>query len=188
MKQGFGYVWLTQGVGDEQHFIRIFRQRLTEINFQDWAAGLNASSRFDHYREFKTALNVETYLDCIKQKCFRDWLIRIRLRISNLKVHKNRYARCDVPQDNDCPLCPGMQDDGLSIVPGYAGKRLSIVPGYAGQGLSIVPGYAGRRLSIVPWYAEQGLSIVPGYAGRGTTLVLCVQKIREDKTEHAEKY
>jgi len=22
---GFGYVWLTQGVGDEQHFIRIFR-------------------------------------------------------------------------------------------------------------------------------------------------------------------
>ena len=69
---GFGYVWLTQGVGDEQHFIRIFRQRLTEIHFQEWAAGLNASSRFDLYREFKTALNAETYLDCIKQKCYRD--------------------------------------------------------------------------------------------------------------------
>ena len=63
---GFGYVWLTQGVGDEQHFIRIFRQRLTEINFQDWVAGLNARSRFEYYREFKTALNAETYLDCIK--------------------------------------------------------------------------------------------------------------------------
>ena len=46
---GFGYVWLTQGVGDEQRFIRIFRQRLTDINFLDWVAGLNASSRFDHY-------------------------------------------------------------------------------------------------------------------------------------------
>ena len=59
---GFGYVWLTQGVG----VIRIFRQRLTDINFQDWVAGLNASSRLHHYREFKTALNAETYLDCIK--------------------------------------------------------------------------------------------------------------------------
>ena len=76
---GFGYVWLTQGVGDEQHFIRIFRQRLTEINFQDWVAGLNASSWFDHYREFKTVLNAEMHLDYIKQKCFRDCLVCIRL-------------------------------------------------------------------------------------------------------------
>ena len=64
---GFGYVWLTQRVGDELHFIRIFRHRLTDINFQDWVAGLNASSRFDHYRQFKTALNTETYLDCKNQ-------------------------------------------------------------------------------------------------------------------------
>ena len=46
---GLGYVWLTQGVGDKQRFIRIFRQRLIDINFLDWVAGLNASSRFDHY-------------------------------------------------------------------------------------------------------------------------------------------
>ena len=32
---GFCCVWLTHGVGDKQHFIRIFRQRLTDINFQD---------------------------------------------------------------------------------------------------------------------------------------------------------
>ena len=31
---GFGYVWLSQDVGDEQHFIRIFRQRLTDMNLQ----------------------------------------------------------------------------------------------------------------------------------------------------------
>ena len=65
---GFDYVWLTQHVGDELHFIQIFRQGLTEINFQDWVAGLNVSSRFDHYREFKTALNAESYLDSIKQQ------------------------------------------------------------------------------------------------------------------------
>ena len=108
---GFGCVWLTQGVGDEQYFIQIFRQRLTDINFQEWVVGLNASSRFDLYCEFKTALNAETYLDCIKQKWFTDCLVCIRLGISNLKVHKNRYARSEVLMDNDCPFCPGMQDN-----------------------------------------------------------------------------
>ena len=112
---GFCYVWLTHGVGDELHFIRIFRQRLTDINCQEWVAGLNASSRFDLYREFKTALNAETYLDCIKQKSFRDCLVRIRLGISNLKVHKNRYAMSDILLDNDCPFCPGMQDNELHM-------------------------------------------------------------------------
>ena len=33
---GFGWVWLTQDVGDEQHFIRIFRQILMDMNHQDW--------------------------------------------------------------------------------------------------------------------------------------------------------
>ena len=76
---------------------------------------MNASGRFDLYREFKTALNAETYLDCIKQKCFKDCLVRIRLGISNLKVHKNRYARSEVLMDNDCPFCPGMQDNELQL-------------------------------------------------------------------------
>ena len=57
------------------------------------------------------------YLDCIKQKYFRDCLVRIRLGISNLKVHKNRYARSDVLLDNDCQICPG-----------YAGQRTTLVP------------------------------------------------------------
>ena len=76
-------------------------------------AGLNESSRFVLYREFKTALNADTYLDCIKQKCFRDCLVRIGLGISNLKVHKNRYVRSKVLMDNDCPFCSGMQDNEL---------------------------------------------------------------------------
>ena len=76
---------------------------------------MNASSRFDLYREFKTTLNAETYLDCIKQKCFRDCLVRIGLGISNLKVHKNRYARSDVLLDNYCPFYPGMQDNELYL-------------------------------------------------------------------------
>ena len=45
----FGYIWLTQDVGDEQHFIHIFRQSLTAMNLQNWLAGLNFSSHFNYY-------------------------------------------------------------------------------------------------------------------------------------------
>ena len=48
-------------------------------------------SRFDHYREFTTALNAEMYLDCVKLKASRDCLVGVRLGVSNLKVHKVRY-------------------------------------------------------------------------------------------------
>ena len=68
-------MWLTQDVGDEQHFIRIFRQRQKDMNLRDRVAGLNMSSRFDHYREFKTALNAKMYLGCLKRKASRDRLV-----------------------------------------------------------------------------------------------------------------
>ena len=57
-------------------------------------------SRANPYSEFKTALNAEIYLDCLKQEAFRKCLVRVRLGISNLNVHKNRYARGDVLPDN----------------------------------------------------------------------------------------
>ena len=56
-----GYAWLAQGVGNESRFVQTFRQRLLGINSQDWEAGLNASSGFDLYRDFKTMPNPEYY-------------------------------------------------------------------------------------------------------------------------------
>ena len=66
------------------------------------------SGRIDHYREFKTALNAEMYLDCAKQKSFRDCLVRVTLGISNLNVHKNRYARGDVLLGQRLPILSGI--------------------------------------------------------------------------------
>ena len=87
------------------------------MNLQDWVAGLNKRSHFNRCHEFKTALNAEMYLDCAKQKSFRDCLVRVTLGISNLKVHKNRYARGDILPDNDCPFCPEFEDNELHLFP-----------------------------------------------------------------------
>ena len=108
---GFGYVWLAQGVTRENCFLRMFKQRLTDVFRQDWMAGINSSDRFIHYRKFKSVLEPEKYLDSIRQKCFRDALIGFRLGISDINVHKNRYKASDLPTGNGFPFCPGVEEN-----------------------------------------------------------------------------
>ena len=108
---GFGYVWLAQGVTRENCFLREFKQRLTDVFRQDWMAGINSSERFIQYRQFKLVLEPEKYLDSIRQKCFRDALVRLRLGISDINVHKNRYKRNDQLALNNCPFCPEVEDE-----------------------------------------------------------------------------
>ena len=74
-------------------------------------AGINSSDRLTQYRKFKSVLEPEKYLDSIRQKCFRDALIRFRLGISDINVHKNRYKASDLPTGNDCLFCPGVEEN-----------------------------------------------------------------------------
>jgi hypothetical protein len=107
-QSGFGHVWTNQSVGDEKGFVLVLKQRLVDMYLQDWNSCLNLSQRYDEYRLFKQGLYLETYLDCLNIKCFRDTLVRVRLGISNLRVHKNRYKNYAV---NRCPFCPAEDNE-----------------------------------------------------------------------------
>lgn len=127
---GFGYVWLAQGIARENCFLRMFKQRLTDVFRQDWMAGVNSSDRFAQYRKFKFVFDSEKYLDCIRQKCFRDAFVRMRLGISDINVHKNRYKRSDLHASNDCPFCPGMEENEHHLwfrCPKYNGIRPNVM-------------------------------------------------------------
>ena len=77
---------------------------------------MNASSLFDRYREFKTALNAETYLDCIKQQqqqnasgtvwFVKDWVLVI-----------SKYVRTGTQGVTCCWTTAGlgMQDNELHL-------------------------------------------------------------------------
>ena len=47
---GFGYVWLSEDVGDLNIFMKIFKQRLVDCNMQDWSAMISDSGKAMHYR------------------------------------------------------------------------------------------------------------------------------------------
>jgi len=59
---GFGYVWISQEIGDCDMFIIFFRSRLIDCFTQNWHDTVSNSSRCHHYRHFKTLLNIERYL------------------------------------------------------------------------------------------------------------------------------
>ena len=47
---GFGYVWISQEVGNSHWFINVFRQRIIDCSIQRWSSKLVDSSKADTYR------------------------------------------------------------------------------------------------------------------------------------------
>ena len=58
----FGFVWLSQDVGNVSAFIQQFRQRVIDCSIQSWHSDIDFASKYEHYKNFKTLLNVERYV------------------------------------------------------------------------------------------------------------------------------
>ena len=68
-RYGFGIVWITENVGDNNEFIYVFKQRLIDCALQDWHTEITQSRKAIHYKHFKTLLN-----SCIRRKYLRNKL------------------------------------------------------------------------------------------------------------------
>ena len=53
-RNGFGHVWVNQGVGDVEHFLALYKQRLVDISTQEWHSDIT-----------KSELSFETYLSSV---------------------------------------------------------------------------------------------------------------------------
>ena len=54
VKLDFSFVWLQQGVGDKNSFLRSFKQRLVDMFIQEWSEAVRDKDRYEIYRSFKT--------------------------------------------------------------------------------------------------------------------------------------
>ena len=76
---------------------------------QEWFTKISESERFSTYFSFKSVHQLETYLNAITIKKFRDTLIRLRLGINDLGVNK-RFL-CDSFVNKNCPFCPDILEE-----------------------------------------------------------------------------
>ena len=127
---GFGYVWMSQTVGDKVYFINAFKSVAVNMFFQSWTSILDNSSRYSTYRKFKSLLEPEKYLSCIVDKRFRKILIKFRCGLLRLKHNEGRWQNINV-NERICPLCNlDIEDEYhfLFICTVYEELRIKYIP------------------------------------------------------------
>ena len=84
-------MWISQDVGNSKYLLYMFSERLKDCYFQDWFSKINQSSTAEHYKHFKSLLEVEKYLTL--DLCFklRQALAKFRCSSHSLTIEKGRH-------------------------------------------------------------------------------------------------
>eukprot|EP00745_Piridium_sociabile_P037736 TRINITY_DN6881_c0_g1_i1.p1 TRINITY_DN6881_c0_g1~~TRINITY_DN6881_c0_g1_i1.p1 ORF type:complete len:302 (+),score=4.84 TRINITY_DN6881_c0_g1_i1:89-907(+) len=129
-QNGFGFVWINQGVENVNVFLKELRQRLVDNRWQGWDENIQSSCRYSFYRTFKTNYDCEAYLYLDLDRHVTFFMTRFRLGISNITVHRYRYANIR-ERDMLCPLCKKANEDEVHFLfscPVYLDLRHEHIP------------------------------------------------------------
>ena len=130
---GFSNVWLDQGITNMNSFIKEFKLRLIDMNWQDWHAKLTEKDRFSTYRLFKEDHNREEYLNLITITKFRRAFTRTRLGI--IDINGNKKFRNPLA-DSKCPFCVNEETELhlILVCPSYDQLRTKYITKHWNQG------------------------------------------------------
>ena len=103
-KYGFGYVFISQNIGNCDIFINSFKTRLMDCSVQEWSTGVNNNSKLNYYTIFKSMLEPEKYLSCIEIKKYKIALTRFRCSNHNLEIEIGRRQNIN-KQERLCKFC-----------------------------------------------------------------------------------
>jgi hypothetical protein len=108
LTNGFGNVWLAQGVGDVKIFLSIFRQRICDISKQTWFEDI---ARNIAYSTYKATLEPELYLSKVEWRRHRVALSRLRTGSNQLAVNRLKGR---VPKNERlCKYCNNINSNHL---------------------------------------------------------------------------
>ena len=93
---------------------------MKDWSIQEWDSINRRSDRYRWYSTFKTSFGLETYLNSLDIKKFRDALIRFRFGINDLAVNR-RYTNSEVEK---CPFCNHRDDETHLLIECNAYDRL----------------------------------------------------------------
>ena len=103
-EKGFGHAWMAGSVGDANAFITMYIRRIKDISLQNWRNSVNESSKADHYKHFKSQLDVEKYLTIELNFKARKTLANFRCASHTLHIEKGRHQDTD-REYRFCPFC-----------------------------------------------------------------------------------
>ena len=108
---GFGNYWQAQNVGEEKHFIAIFKQRIEDIYHQEWRGEVENSTDARLYKHIKEKFEFEPYLN-IANSTFRTAISKIRLSSHNFLIERGRWGQTRIERQNRrCAVCATIEDE-----------------------------------------------------------------------------
>ncbi len=103
-KYGFGIVWMEQGVGNVDLFLHRFNERVRDCYIQEWYNNIHDSSKLSVYCTFKSLLEPEKYLNCIKVWKHRQSLAKLRCSCHKLEIEAGRHNKV-LMEHRVCKYC-----------------------------------------------------------------------------------
>ena len=92
---GFGYAWIAHEIGNNRHFLNLFKRRIKDISIQNWRRNINDSPKGIHYKCFKSNLDVEKYMFIDLNFLCRKTLANFRCSSHNLLIEKGRHQNIE---------------------------------------------------------------------------------------------
>ena len=126
---GFGYVWLNQGVDNKRLFLKAFEQRCKDVYSQEWRTQIDSRRRC-FYLNIKHVIIAEKYIELVSIFRHRRCISMIRISSHNLNVNKRvkdeslKICRmCNRQQIEDeyhfCLVCPAYRVQRESLLSPY---------------------------------------------------------------------
>ena len=156
---GFGYAWLNQGVGCETSFFALFKQRMIDHFLQEWYSSVLNKDTYSTYCLFKTSFEPGPYFEFLDYRCFRDYLVKLRVGV--LPINGSSFRRTFSESHNKlCPLCDVIEDENhfIFVCPMYAEIRNKYLRGTSNQYYDVLkngPVKAVRNISFYLFYATR---------------------------------
>ena len=97
-------------------FLKEFKERLLTLYKQEWATNLRTNDPFTFHSTFQSILSLSSYLNDLKHVKVRNFLIRIRLGISQLKTHELRFTMNRSQADLACPFCRHHTENEMHLI------------------------------------------------------------------------
>ena len=105
-------VWLAQGVGNTNIFLKTFKQRVRDCFIQEWNTRLENSTRARLYIKIAN-FKYQTYLDALHIAKLQQNMTRFRVSSHRLEVETERWTKPEkTPLDNrKCKICHTLEDE-----------------------------------------------------------------------------
>ena len=108
---GFGKVWIDQGVTNQNRFLKALEERCHDIYAQQCLSEIHESNRCRMYKEVKLSFSVSFYVGLNIHKYLRIYFTKLKLSCHKFLVERSRWVK---------PKVSGVARGGGHLPPGAA--------------------------------------------------------------------